>query len=86
MKKYYARILLFSSIAMMAIFLMGLTSIKPHKSDQAQLLQHIAGSFRNIPIANRHAWQKAAATHPELLIRLSSVKFEHIGNSPNYQP
>ena len=83
MKNFLIRLSLFSLIAVMSFFLMGASNLKTtsiHQNSRSQL-QQIASNFRNIPLANRHNWEIAVSQNPELLIRLSSIKFETVVNN-----
>ena len=81
MKTKFARIILFSIIAMMSVFLMGSVnqgsanqSPVNEQNNRAKQLQEIAFDFQDIPTANRIAWNSAITNNPELLIRLSTGK------------
>jgi len=76
MKTNPARMLLFSVIATLSICLLGAipnNQVKNYKSNFKQLEQ-IALNFKDIPHANRTAWNNTAACDPKLLIRLSTSK------------
>jgi hypothetical protein len=76
MKTSLTRILLFSIIAMLSVFLLGLVDrnhVVYNKSDTEQL-QEIALDFKDIPLANHSAWENTAVKDPQLLIRLSTSK------------
>ncbi|MCF6174398.1 MAG: hypothetical protein L3J71_01385 [Victivallaceae bacterium] len=82
MKTNLARTLLFSSIAMMSLFLLGSADHNQvaNQENKAKQLQEIAFDFQDIPIANRTAWNSAIIDNPELLIRLSTSKLVGIAD------
>ncbi len=80
MKNNIARITLFSIIAMMSLFLMGSANQSQVgvQLNSTRQLEAIAANFKDIPIANRDAWERAIASDPELLLRLSTIKLVSI--------
>ena len=85
MKTNPARILLFSIIATLSICLLGAipnNRVKNYKSNFKQL-ENIALEFKDIPHANRTAWNSTAACNPKLLIRLSTSKLVRMPNLAN---